>query len=222
MAELTGFERATLLFNHKKPDRIGLYEHFWGDTHKDWLEKGKIQEGTDFNKHFNFDIVPSGWFNMAGDMDFTPVVVAEDEDTITTKDQNHAILRRHKKHDATPEHIDFTVNCREKWEELIKPNIFADPKRIGFESYAGGKKYAAENNKYFMWSGAHIFEIMKDLCGHENMLMAMIDDPEWVSDMGATYTNAMLGMWEMLFDKEGNPDGMFIYEDMGFKNAPFM
>lgn len=222
MPELTGMERTQLLFDHKKPDRIGLLEHFWGDTYKEWREKGKIQEGTDFTLHFNFDIAMSGWFNFAGNMDFQPVVVAEDEDTITTKDQNYAILRRHKKHDTTPEHVGFTVDCREKWDELIKPNIFADPKRIGFEGYRNNKKYAAENNKYFMWSGAHIFELMHPVCGHEMMLMAMIEDPDWVHDMCNTYTKAMIGMWEILFEQEGYPDGMFIYEDMGFKGAPFM
>jgi len=222
MAELTSHERTTLLFNHKKPDRIGLQEHFWGDTHKDWLEKGKIQENTDFGLHFNYDMAMSGWFNFAGNMDYVPEVVAEDEDTVTTKDQNYAILRRHKKHDTTPEHVDFTVDCREKWEELIKPNIFADPKRIDFESYRNTKKYAAEHNKYFMWAGAHVFELMHPVCGHENMLAAMIEDPDWVTDMCETYSKAMIGMFEILFDQEGLPDGMFIYEDMGFKNAPFM
>ena len=105
MPELTGAERTKLLFDHKKPDRIGLLEHFWGDTYKDWREKGKIEEGTDFNLHFNFDISIAGCFNFAGDMDYVPEVVAEDEDTITMKDQNYAILRRHKKHDTTPEHV---------------------------------------------------------------------------------------------------------------------
>ena len=223
MTELTGVERATLLFAHKKPDRIGLFEHFWGDTYKSWLEKGKIQEGADFNKLFNYDISGAGWgFNLVGDMNFTPVVVAEDEDTITTKDQNYAILRRHKKHDTTPEHIGYTVDCREKWEELIKPNIFADPKRIDFEGYKNGKKYAAENNKYCMWSGVQAWELMHSMCGHVNLLMAMIDDPGWVHDMERTYTNAIIGMLDMLFDREGAPDGMFIYEDLGYKGTPFM
>ena len=60
MSELTGKERTKLLFDHKKSDRIGLYEHFWGDTYKDWLEKGKIQESSDFNKLFNYDIANAG------------------------------------------------------------------------------------------------------------------------------------------------------------------
>jgi uroporphyrinogen decarboxylase len=222
MAELTGKERTALLFSHKKPDRIGLYEHFWGDTYKGWREKDWIKEGTDFSLHFNYDMCEAWVFNFAGDMNYKSEVVAEDEDTITVKDQNYAILRRHKKHDTTPEHVGFTVDCREKWEELIKPNIFADPKRINFEAYRNTKKYAAEHNKFFMWSGVNVFEQIHPVCGHENFMMAMIDDPEWVTDMCETYSKATVEMWEILFDKEGLPDGIWFYEDMGFKGAPFM
>ena len=222
MAELTGRERTELLFNHKKPDRIGLYEHFWGDTYKSWREKGKISDGTDFTLHFNFDLCQAWVFNFAGDLSYTPEVIAEDDETITVKDQNHAILRRHKKHDSTPEHVGFTVDCREKWEELIKPNIFADPKRINFEAYRNTKKYAAEHNKFFMWSGVNVFELIHPVCGHEIFMMAMIDDPEWVTDMCDTYAKVTVEMWEMLFAQEGAPNGIWFYEDMGFKGAPFM
>jgi len=222
MAELTGRERTELLLNHKKPDRIGLYEHFWGDTYKSWREKDKISDGTDFTLHFNFDMCESWVFNFAGDLSYTPEVIAEDDETITVKDQNHAILRRHKKHDSTPEHVGFTVDCREKWEELIKPNIFADAKRINFEGYRNSKKYAAEHSKFFMWAGVNVFELIHPVCGHENFMMAMIDDPDWVSDMCDTYAKATVEMWEMLFSQEGAPDGIWFYEDMGFKGAPFM
>jgi uroporphyrinogen decarboxylase len=222
MAELTAIERTNLLFEHKKPDRIGLYEHFWGDTYKDWVDKGKIQPGTDFTQHFNYDMTEAWVFNFAADLDFKSEVVAEDEDTITVKDQNYAILRRHKKHDTTPEHVGFTVDSREKWDELIKPRIKADKNRINFEGYRNAKKYAAENNKYFMWSGVNVFELIHPVCGHVNMLMAMLDDPEWVTDMCETYSEATVGMWEILFEREGLPDGIWFYEDMGFKDAPFM
>ena len=33
--------------------------------------------------HFNYDIMPSGGFNFAGNLDYVPEVVAEGEDTIT-------------------------------------------------------------------------------------------------------------------------------------------
>ena len=222
MSELTGKERTELLFNHKKPDRIGLYEHFWGDTYKSWLDKGKIAEGTDFAKHFNYDMCEAWVFSFEADLNYTPEVIAEDEDTITIKDQNFAILRRHKKHDSTPEHVGFTIDSREKWEELVKPLIYADTKRINIEGYKSARRYAAEHNIFFMWVGFNVFELIHLLCGHENFMVAMIEDPDWITDMCETYSKTIVDMWELLFDKEGLPDGIWFCEDMGYKGAPFM
>jgi len=219
---MTGFERTKLLMEHKKTDRIGIYEHFWGDTHRAWREGGKIPEGTDFTKHFGYDLTMGGGIGLAADLDFTPEVVAEDEDTITVKDRNYAILRRHKKHDTTPEHVDFTVKSRDKWEELIKPHIYASERRINFEGYRNAKKYAKENDLYFFFSMGHVFELMHPVCGHEYMLIGMIEDPDWVTDMVTTYSKAIVEMQEILFSREGYPDGIFCYEDMGYKGAPFM
>ncbi|GHU39541.1 hypothetical protein FACS1894105_14300 [Clostridia bacterium] len=222
MAELTGRERYDLLMHHKKPDRIGLYEHFWGDTHRKWTDEGKISKGFDLSQHFGFDCNESWCLNFAGNLDYKNEVVAEDEDTITVKNQNYAILRSHKKHDSTPEHVGFTVDCRDKWEELIKHHIKAEDRRIGYDGYRNAKKYAADNQIFFQWSGINVFEIVKDVCGHENLLMAMIDDPDWVHDMVNTFADANIGMWEMLFAKEGKPDGIWYYEDLGYKGSPFM
>ena len=41
---LTGIERMQNILAHKSVDRIGLYEHFWNDTHSSWEEKGKVQK----------------------------------------------------------------------------------------------------------------------------------------------------------------------------------
>ena len=220
---MTGLERTHLLMNHKKTDRIGIYEHFWGDTYSEWYNKGKIPNGEGFSDHFDFDIDACWAFSYAADLDFTSEVVAEDEDTITMKDSNYAILRRHKKHDTTPEHVAFTVDCREKWDELIVPKIeVMDTRRINFEGYRNAKAHCKEKNRYFYWSGINVFECMHPVCGHENMLMAMIEDPEWVLDMCRRYTEMNIQCMEVLFEKEGKPDGIWFYEDMGYKGAPFM
>jgi len=47
-------------------------------------------------------------------------------------------------------------------------------------------------------------------------------DPEWVKDMVMTYARMTVNHLEVLFAEEGAPDGMFFYEDMGFKQRPFM
>ncbi|MGE5531625.1 MAG: uroporphyrinogen decarboxylase family protein, partial [Bacteroidota bacterium] len=47
-------------------------------------------------------------------------------------------------------------------------------------------------------------------------------DPDWVKDMVMTYARLTVNSLEVLFAEEGRPEGFFFYEDMGFKNRPFM
>jgi uroporphyrinogen decarboxylase len=63
---------------------------------------------------------------------------------------------------------------------------------------------------------------MHPVCGHEYMLMGMAMDPDWVKDMVTTYSGLLVDLMVILFAEEGKPDGMFFFEDMGFKNRPFM
>ncbi len=219
---MTGRERIGNILYRKPVDRIGLFEHFWSDTHRKWSEQGHIREGENFADHFGFDMETCWAFNLMADLDFVPQIVAEDEDTITQRDGNGALLRRHKKHDSTPEHVDFMVKDRAAWEEHIKPKLTPDRRRINFEAYRRGKQYAHDRDRFFMWSGVNVFELMHPVCGHEHMLVGMALDPDWVRDMATTYSKLTIALQEILFAEEGYPDGIWYYEDMGFKERPFM
>ncbi|HHT95188.1 MAG TPA: uroporphyrinogen decarboxylase family protein [Clostridia bacterium] len=214
--ELTGIERIARILKRQPVDRIGLYEHFWSDTHKAWGIE------TDIEERLGFDMTELWAFSMVADLNHGRITVDEDEDTVTQIDGNYATLRKHKKHDATPEHVGFEIDSREKWEERIKPLLTPSEQRIGFERYRAKKQYAKERNMFFVWSGTNVFELIHPLTGHVNMLMAMIDDPEWVEDMCMTYAKLTVELQQILFEKEGYPDGIWYYEDMGFKNAPFI
>lgn len=222
MMEMTGKERITNILRRQPVDRIGLFEHFWGDTREKWSSEGHIEADEDLSSHFGFDFEMAGWFKMQGDFKMEPVVIEEDEDTILKKDGNGAFLRQHKLHNATPEHVDFTVKERSTWESEIKPLLAPDPERIDFEVYRESRKKAAANNKFFCWSGTNVFELMHPVCGHEYMLMGMAMDPDWIKDMVDTYSELLINLMEILFEREGLPDGVWFYEDMGFKERPFM
>jgi len=203
-------------------DRIGLFEHFWGDTRNVWTEQGHIQEKEDLSEHFSFDMNQTWCFNNLAKWDFKAEIIEEDENTVLKKDGNGAYLRNHKKHNATPEHVDFTVKDRATWEEHIVPYLKPDACRINLESYRETKKKAAEDDLYFVWGGVSVFELMHPVCGHEYMLMGMVEDPDWIEDMAMSYADYNINMLEILFEKEGKPDGLWFYEDMGFKERPFM
>jgi len=218
---MTCKERVINFLKRQPIDRIPVFEHFWGDTGRHYKELGIIAAENQISAHFDFDIIEVGAFNLTADMDYVPEVIAEDEDTITRKDGNGAIYRRHKKHDTTPEHIGFTVKDLAGWKEL-KKHLTIDERRINFEGYRRAKQRAEDGNKFLAWCSLNVFELMHLVIGHETLLTAMALEPELIYDMCETYVNVILGLQKLLFEREGYPDGAWYYEDLGFKERPFM
>ena len=223
MKPMTSFERMTNTLDLKPVDHVPAAVSTWGETVKRWRDEGHIGEKEDVAEHFGQDLRSGGWLNSVAKIDFEPVTIEETDETILKLDGNGASLRQHKLHASTPEHVDFMVKDRAGWEEHGKPYLVdLDRRRVPFEGYRDAKKFAAEKQRFFCWSGVAPFEQMHPICGHEYMLMGMALDPDWVRDMVMTYARMTLKHQEVLFDEEGTPDGVFFYEDMGFKQRPFM
>jgi len=217
---MTAYERIRNQLQRKPVDRIGIFEHFWDDTEEAW--KKFIPEGQSYSDHFNLDMDISWVVNMTADINKELEIIEETDETYLARDGNGAVLRRHKHHDTTPEHIDFLVKDRAAWEEHIKPLLKPDHARINFKAYREIRKKLKNQNKFFCWAGVNVFELMHPVCGHEYMLMGMALDPDWVRDMVMTYATMIVQLQEILFEEEGYPDGIWYYEDMGFKERPFM
>jgi uroporphyrinogen decarboxylase len=222
MNVMTGRERIGNILKRKPIDRIGVIEHYWVDTLKKWRSDGSMGETEDPADHYGYDIAESWPFDMKADISFKNEIIEETEETVLVRDGNGALLRWHKMHEGTPEHVDFMVKDRTLWEERIKPLLTPSRERINFEAYREARRKAAEKQRYFTWSGLNVFEAMHPVCGHEYMLMGMALDPEWVKDMVETYAELIVNLMEILFAEEGRPDGVWFSEDMGFKGRPFM
>ncbi len=220
---MTSYERVANTLSRKPVDEIPIAVSPWGATVHKWVSEGHIKGGEDIAEHFGQDLRSGGWLNSVADLDFQPVVIEETEETILTLDGNGAKLRRHKLHDSTPEHVDFTIKDKKSWEQHGKPFLTKfDPRRIDINGFKAARAFAAEKGRFFCWGGVAPFEQMHPVCGHEYMLMGMALDPDWVKDMVNTFTDLTIRHLEVMFSEAGQPDGMFFYEDMGFKNKPFM
>jgi uroporphyrinogen decarboxylase len=221
VSPLTGVERIGRILARRPVDRIGVFEHFWSDTKKRWVRDGRVREDEDLVYHFDYDLADASPFKVVVDLDFEPVTVEETEDTRVVRDGNGALLRTHKRHDATPEHLDFAVKGRKDWER-VKPLVRAEGRRIDFKGYRRARERAGRAGRFFVVAAMHVFEIMKNIAGHEHMLIGMADDPDWVRDMVMTFSRLYVELEETLFAREGAPDGLWYWEDMGFKQRPFM
>ena len=219
---MTGKERISNILARKSVDRIGVYEHFWSDTQKIYAEQGHLKPSENILDHFGLEIQEIWALNYTADLDFVPQVISETEDTVTKLDGNGAIFKTHKHHDTTPEHIDFTVKERDDWSKYREMLLDPTDRRINFDGYRFNKNEAKDAERFFCLGGLNVFEFMKNITGHENMLVGMALDPEWIIDMAEVFCDLTIELQKKLFDKEGKPDGLFYYEDLGFKERPFL
>ena len=225
MEELTSRERIERILGRRPVDRVGLFESFWGDTQRSWAAQGHIRSDEDIADHFGLDLRHCWAFNLIGDMDADQQVVEEDDKTKLVRNGNGALLRWWKDKAGTPEHVDFLVKDRAGWEQHLRPLLIDESqyrRRIAFEPYRKLRDRCRRDNLYFCWGGINVFELMHPACGHEHMLVGMALDPDWIRDMCEVYSSLTLRLQEILFAEEGPPDGIWFFEDMGFKGKPFM
>ncbi|MFZ4395921.1 MAG: uroporphyrinogen decarboxylase family protein [Kiritimatiellia bacterium] len=220
---MTHKERVLNALNRKPVDALAYGDGLWGETRAKYIAEGKLGKDEDECTHFDMSWRGGGWLNSTADLEFQDQVLEETNETRLVLNGNGASLRWWKAQSGTPEHVDFKVKERAAWDDLIKPHLLkVDRRRIPFESYRHAKAQANTENRAFCWSGVAPFEQMHPVCGHEYMLMGMALDPEWVLDMVMTFARMTLMHQELLFAEEGLPDFMWYYEDMGFKDKPFM
>ncbi|MFI4912891.1 MAG: uroporphyrinogen decarboxylase family protein [Sedimentisphaeraceae bacterium JB056] len=207
---------------------MGISEHFWPETVDKWVKEGHLEEGENPEFHFDFDIIRN-W--CSGDMTADPhnpeTIIEETEETKLFKNGNGATLKLWKNKSGVPEHVDFDIKDYAAWTEKIKPvaldeSLYDVRLKDVVGPYREKKAMAAEKDKFFCWAGVSVFEIMHPVCGHEYMLMGMALEPDWIKEMGEVYSDLVIKLAKKLFAEEGEPDGMWFYEDMGFKFKPFM
>jgi uroporphyrinogen decarboxylase len=231
---LTGKERIQRILHHQSVDRVGLFEVFWRETARRWTDEGHIERPEVIADHFGLDLLRSGgamtpgaWklVNLIGNLDAENKIVEETDTVKLIRDGNGALLRWRKDGSGAPEHVDFLVKSRTGWEEHIRSHLLNandHARRIDFEHYREMRADCSRKNVFFSAGVVAAFDTMNELCGHENILVGMAMDPDWVRDMCDVYTTLTIELLETAFAQEGLPDGLWVWDDMGFKHRPFM
>lgn len=223
---MNGKERITRTLLGQPIDHIGVFEEFWTDTATRWISEGYVKENPPYPllDHFGWDIEKPWPFDFTANVHAKNHIIKETEDVVTFMDGNGAILRKHKKHISTPEHVSFTCTDRETWEDKIKPYFMEIPvgERIDIRNgYLPFKERAEKNDAYMLLGSWHVFQDLVNITGHENLLFGMADDPEWVDDMIRTIADLSIALHEELFSMVGKPDALYLMEDLGYKGTPF-
>ena len=124
--------------------------------------------------------------------------------------------------DSTPEVLDFYYDSSDKWAEAKSAMLKDHDDRINWkllETYYPKWKAEGRFLQLGLWFG---FDVAHSrLTGTENMLIGMYEEPEWVTDIFDTYLTTSLNLAQKILDAGYEFDGVFWYDDMGYKGSPF-
>ncbi len=201
---------------------MGLYDHFWPETLNEvWPEHG-YPKGTSPEEQFGYDLTfACGWICKTS-FKGQEVVVEETDEHRLVRHGNGATMRYWKNKSGTPEHVDFDCTTPEKWESIYKPPLLEfDPSRVDIEAAKKGLEAAKASGRFSYYGDIFVFELLRNTLGDVAMLESLALEPEWITDFCETYTNFMIRHIDYLFEHAGQPDGVLIYEDLGYNKGLF-
>jgi len=229
---MTSKERITRILSRQPVDRVGLFEVFWKETAQKWCNEGYFLRPEMVEDHFGLDlrrtsgsISPAGkLLDLVADLGAGEQVIEETATTRLVRDGNGALLRWPKGSGA-PEHVDFLVQNRGGWQEHIRPHLLDQDQyeqRINFQLYRHIRSHCACHHRFLACGVVGPFDLMTPMCGHEHLLAGMALDGGWVRQMADLYCTLTIELLEILFAREGLPDSLWVWDDLGFANGPFM
>ena len=207
-------------------ERVGLLDGPWSDTLRKWVTQGypADAEGKPLDPVdvFGFDIAGvGGWFDPNPHRGFSEVLEETDEWRVTRNGAG-AALKYWKNKSGTPEHVDFLMTSRKVWEDEYRPHLLEpDRRRMSIEATREALQKRRRQGLWthyghmFIWETAR--QSMGDICLYESMLL----DPGWMHDYNRTYTDFYKAHFRILFEEAGVPDGVRIFEDLGYRNGLF-
>lgn len=211
-------ERFARMYEHREADRVPIIDSPWAGTIRRWQREG-MPVGMDWEDYFGAD-------KLGGiGVDITPRYeekVIEETDRYKIVTSNWGVTMKHfKEEDSSPEFIDFKVVDEASWAEA-KARMTLDDDRIPWEHLKKNyPKWQAEGrwivaNFWFGFDVTHSW-----MMGTENLLMAMIDQPELVQDMFATYLDRCMQLFQRIWDAGYHFDEVHWPDDMGYKGTTF-
>ncbi len=209
--------------------RMGVFDYLWSETLDQWVanegypvdDDGKALPGEEV---FGFDMVGAGGWIKAFPR-FGPdaeELLDETDEWVIKRNGAGAAMKTWKRRSGTPEHIDFHMTSRDIWDETYRPLL------VGFDRGRIDVEGTREKLQRFKAQGVWTYhglmfvcEMMRSSMGDVCMLESMLLDPEWISDYCRVYADLYKTCYQVLFEEAGTPDGIWIYEDLGYRNGLF-
>jgi uroporphyrinogen decarboxylase len=222
VTQLTSRQRMTRMLERKDHDRIPRHDGYWPETLARWNKEGFVGDADAALQALGSDVAQVV-FVWPRPFPGQEQLLEEDEKTRVIKDSMGQVQRVWKDKWGTPEHIAFDCDGAQRWRDVYKPALLKAQSSIArnLDKTLETWRKQDHHEKFCAICGIESFEAMRQLVGDEVLLMAMAEDPDWVIDMSATYTDLIINEWQILLDKGSRADAMWLFGDVGYNSGPF-
>ena len=203
-----------------------MHDFYWADALRQWVKEGypADAEGNPAAtaEQFKPDMVGvGGWFDILPIRGFSEIVQETDEWKVVRNGAG-ASLKWWKNKSGTPEHMDFRMTSREIWEKDYRPHLLQlDRQRLDIPATAKELNRWRQAGVWTYYGHLFVWENMRqsmgDVCLYESMLL----DPAWIHDYCRVHTDFYKMHYKVLLEEAGAPDGMWLFEDLGYCNGLF-
>jgi uroporphyrinogen decarboxylase len=217
MVKLTERERMLRTYKRQEIDRVPMFDKAWKGTRRRWKNEGI--EGW-WEDYFGFDHLTQVRPDNSPRFE-TKVLEETDRYRIVTTPWG-ATQKQFKEMDSTPETLDFYYCDSDRWEEAKAKMLQHHEDRIPWEKLKQNAPIWEKEGRFRQLVVWHGFDVAHSgMIGTENVLIGMYEEPEWIKDVIETYLTTSLDLCQRILDAGYQFDGIFWYDDMGYKNTPF-
>jgi len=218
MTEMTSRERYIRMYQHREADRIPIVDNPWQTTIARWHREG-MPQGMSFVDFFGLDRV------VTIDIDNSPrypVRVLEETDDYVISTSLFGVTMKQWKHTtSTPEFLDFTIVNPGRWQ-AAKERITPTLDRVDWDYLKAHYRTWKEQGAWIracLWFGFDVTHAW--IVGTERVLIALIEDPEWLMDMFGHLLETQLTLLDKILQAGYEIDCLTWPDDMGYKHNQF-
>jgi hypothetical protein len=247
----TSRELIGALYHSQNPERVGFRDGPWVDTICAWVQQGyptrvvhkeagdiswrrsdgrwedvtvegDYEEPVPVWEHLHYDMAQAGPV-----FDFLPLrgydeLIEETDEWDVRRNGAGASLKYWKHKSGTPEHIDFRMTSRDIWEHDYRPSLLRwDAERVNLLRMHSTWADVSRLPVWKTFGSMFVWENMRRSMGDVTLYESLITDPEWIHDYNRVHVDMFKKYYAYMFEQVGLPDGVWLNEDLGYKNGLF-
>ncbi len=218
MKEMTTWERMTRMYEHREADRVPIADWPWAGTQSRWVREG-MPQGMDWRDYFGVDKLEGIGIDISPR--YPGKVIEETEDYIICTSPWGVTTKQFKHEDSTPEFLNYTIVDPDSWKKA-KERMAFDLQRIDWSYLEKNYRRFREEGRWLQlgfWFG---FDATHSwVTGTETVLVALLEEPEWMSDMFNYFLDMCIMHFEKVLEKGYTFDAISWADDMGYKGTQF-